>query len=130
MTVRRVCGTLCGPMPECAPMSAPIAVEASSRTARMVAAFRAWGSARANAIVRDPYAAALGGDEGEADAQVYLRAHPHVEVYMAVRTAFLDDAVRVAIADGIDQAVILGAGYDTRAARLANGRTRFFEVDH
>lgn len=95
----------------------------------MVAAFRAWASAREDAIVRDPWAAELAGEEGEADGRVYLRAHPHVEIYMAVRTAFLDDAVREAIAGGIDQVVILGAGFDTRAARLANGRSRFFEVD-
>jgi methyltransferase (TIGR00027 family) len=95
----------------------------------MVAAFRAWAGAREGAIVCDPFAAELAGEQGEEDARVYVRAHPHVEMYMAVRTAFLDDVVRRANADGIDQVVILGAGYDTRAARLANGRTRFFEVD-
>jgi methyltransferase (TIGR00027 family) len=117
----RLCGTLCGPVSDSAPMS--------SRTARMVAALRAWASAREGAIIHDRWAAALAGDDGEADARVYLRAHPHVEIYMAVRTAFLDDAVKAATGDGIDQVVILGAGYDTRAARLANGRARFFEVD-
>jgi methyltransferase (TIGR00027 family) len=95
----------------------------------MVAALRAWASAREDAFIHDPYAAALAGEGGAADAREYLVANPQAEIYMAVRTAFLDDAVRRAIADGLEQVVILGAGYDTRAARLGAGRTRFFEVD-
>ncbi|OBH49271.1 class I SAM-dependent methyltransferase [Mycobacterium sp. E2479] len=38
--------------------------------------------------------------------------------YTAVRTRFFDDFFTVASADGIDQAVILGAGLDARAWRL------------
>lgn len=101
-------------------------MQRGSRTARMVAAFRA----RASALVSDPWAAALAGDEGERDAARYAAIHPPIELFLAVRTAYLDDAVRDAQSDGIDQAVILGAGYDTRAARLAHDGVRFFEVDH
>ncbi len=78
----------------------------------------------------DPWAAALAGAEGHADAQIYEEAHPHIEVYLATRTRFFDDAVRDALADGIDQAVILGAGYDTRAMRLRAPGVTFYEVDH
>jgi methyltransferase (TIGR00027 family) len=47
-----------------------------------------------------------------------------------VRTRVLDDAVRGALADGLDQLVILGAGYDSRPYRLSGARTvRVFEVD-
>lgn len=89
----------------------------------MVAAYRA----RAGV---DRFAAALTGEGGLADAVEYDRTHPHVETYMLARTRFLDDAVRDAIDDGIVQVVLLGAGYDTRAARLASEGVRFYEVDH
>jgi methyltransferase (TIGR00027 family) len=38
--------------------------------------------------------------------------------------------VKEAIAHGVAQVVILGAGLDTRAARLSAKGVRFFEVDH
>lgn len=42
----------------------------------------------------------------------------------------IDDAVRDALSQGIEQVVILGAGLDTRPYRLAGmERTRVFEVD-
>jgi methyltransferase (TIGR00027 family) len=49
-----------------------------------------------------------------------------MELWIAVRTAFLDDEVRKTTAP---QVVILGAGLDTRAARLARPGLRCFEVD-
>ena len=100
-----------------------------TRTARMVAAYRGWASERWPELAVDPYARALGGDDGEAEAHGYLDAHPHMPLYMALRTSVLDDEVRDAIARGTRQIVILGAGYDTRAARLAASEVRFFEVD-
>jgi len=46
------------------------------------------------------------------------------------RTRFIDDAIQAAVSIGIGQSVILGAGYDTRASRLAGmERVRVFEVD-
>lgn len=48
-----------------------------------------------------------------------------------VRTRVIDDAVRGALAGGCSQLVLLGAGYDTRALRLAEARAiEAFEVDH
>jgi methyltransferase (TIGR00027 family) len=49
---------------------------------------------------------------------------------MAVRTRFFDNAVLDAINRGIQQVVILGAGYDGRALRFRSPHVRFFEVDH
>ena len=49
---------------------------------------------------------------------------------LAARIALFDHAVQSAIADGIDQIVIVGAGYDSRAWRLAEPGVRYFEVDH
>lgn len=51
-------------------------------------------------------------------------------VGMQVRTRLIDDAARAFVAAGGRQLVILGAGYDARAARLALDGARFFEVDH
>jgi methyltransferase (TIGR00027 family) len=47
------------------------------------------------------------------------------------RTRFIDDMIGTALARGIDQVVILGAGFDARAYRL-HGPTNLtvFEVDH
>jgi methyltransferase (TIGR00027 family) len=51
--------------------------------------------------------------------------------YLLARTAYLDRAVETALAEGVAQVVLLGAGYDTRAHRLAPliGPARVFEVD-
>ena len=46
----------------------------------------------------------------------------------ARRTAFIDQEVAAAVGRGIDQVVLVGAGYDGRALRFA-GSTRWFEVD-
>lgn len=46
------------------------------------------------------------------------------------RTRFIDDQVRAAVATGIDQFVVLGAGYDCRALRLRElQHCHVFEVD-
>jgi methyltransferase (TIGR00027 family) len=48
---------------------------------------------------------------------------------MAERTRFVDAEVAAAIGRGVDQMVLLGAGYDGRALRFGGGFTRWFEVD-
>ena len=51
--------------------------------------------------------------------------------WVAVRTRFLDELVVGAVADGIRQVVIVGAGLDARAYRLALPRDlTVFEIDH
>ena len=50
--------------------------------------------------------------------------------YIHVRTRFFDDAIVRAIDNGIEQIVILGAGYDCRALRFRTPGVHFFEVDH
>lgn len=49
---------------------------------------------------------------------------------LAARVRWHDSRVVDAMDAGIDQVVIVGAGYDSRAWRLARGGVRFFEVDH
>lgn len=50
--------------------------------------------------------------------------------FLAARTQFFDDVVTGAADDGVRQVVIVGAGYDSRARRLARPSLGFFEVDH
>jgi methyltransferase (TIGR00027 family) len=50
---------------------------------------------------------------------------------VAVRTRYIDDALGDALRAGVDQVVILGAGFDCRAYRMPGiDRARVFEVDH
>jgi methyltransferase (TIGR00027 family) len=102
----------------------------ASRTALMVAAYRARASAAAEKICDDPWAAQLAGDLGAELAHKFDARFPHMELWMALRTIFLDDLVLKWTTFGWPQVVILGAGLDTRAARLAQEGVRFFEVDH
>jgi methyltransferase (TIGR00027 family) len=53
-----------------------------------------------------------------------LRAH------VVARTRFIDHQVLGAIRQGVDQIVIVGAGYDDRALRFRSAGVRFFELDH
>lgn len=50
--------------------------------------------------------------------------------YLLARTAFIDRVVVGALDRGVDQIVLLGAGYDGRALRYAGDAPVFFEVDH
>jgi methyltransferase (TIGR00027 family) len=102
----------------------------ASQTAVMVAAYRGRATAREASLCDDRFAAALAGDEGRAFAARYDEAFPHAEMWLALRTRVLDGQVRARLADGVRQVVLLGAGLDTRAARLASDGVRFFEVDH
>lgn len=49
---------------------------------------------------------------------------------IAARTRFVDEQVEAAIAAGLRQVVICGAGYDDRALRFRTAGVRFFELDH
>ena len=61
--------------------------------------------------------------------RVIDRGWPGARVGIVVRTRFIDDAFVAALADGIDQIVILGSGFDTRAYRLPGlERARVCEI--
>jgi methyltransferase (TIGR00027 family) len=49
---------------------------------------------------------------------------------MDLRTRFIDAEVARAIGLGVEQIVVVGAGYDGRALRFGGGSTRWFEVDY
>ena len=54
-----------------------------------------------------------------------------IYAYTIARTKYIDAIFREALAAGIDQALIFGAGFDTRAVRFQSetGETRIFELD-
>ena len=97
-------------------------------TARWTAAARALERERPNALLDDPWAARLAGDDGMA---WLARQAPGATLPMVLRTRFFDEWLLRSFADGGPrQAVLLGAGLDTRAWRLLwpMGST-VFEVD-
>jgi len=73
---------------------------------------------------------------GRGDAQQALCAgmgtigSPALRAHVAARTRFVDEQVLAAIAAGVTQVVVLGAGYDDRALRFNSPGVRFFELDH
>ncbi|MGB5702607.1 MAG: SAM-dependent methyltransferase, partial [Polyangiales bacterium] len=101
----------------------------ASQTAIMVAAYRGRASAGPDAICNDPWALRLAGPDGEALSRRWDEHSPSMELWMGLRTRYIDDCVVHALDRGLAQVVILGAGLDTRAARLGREGVRFFEVD-
>jgi methyltransferase (TIGR00027 family) len=96
---------------------------APSRTSQAVAVTRA-GFARPHT------------PSGNADAQLAICSgvppigSPALRAHVAARTHFIDDQVVAAIAAGVVQVVVLGAGYDDRALRFHSPGVRFLELDH
>jgi len=103
----------------------------ASKTALMVSAYRARASRWPRPLFLDPWAERLAGSEGHELAKRLDLRFPPMELWLALRVAYLDRLVGVAVDRlNVRQIVVLGAGYDTRAARLPRVGVRFFEVDH
>ncbi len=97
----------------------------------MVCAYRARASKWPAPLFVDPWAEAIAGADGEAIAARLDARFPPMETWLALRVAYLDRLVHSATDRlNVRQVVILGAGYDTRAARIPRAGVRFFEVDH
>ena len=59
------------------------------------------------------------------------RLVPGASNSIVARVRYFDDVVKASINDGLEQLVILGAGYDTRAYRIEGlSKIKVFEVDH
>lgn len=117
-----------------------------SRTAQYVAFFRALETCRPaeTRLFADPLAesfldaglrAAVAASRlpvvGRAVPWLVDRQVPGPRLSAVARTRLIDDTLLHALADGVQQVVILGAGYDTRAYRLpALRRVRVIEIDH
>ncbi|MGD0311749.1 MAG: class I SAM-dependent methyltransferase [Acidimicrobiales bacterium] len=95
----------------------------ASRTGQAVAAWRA-------ALVRPST------PDGDPDAQARLSEgmrpvrDPVMRAHIEARTRFFDAQVQEAVRQGVDQVVVLGAGYDDRALRFRSVGVHFFELDH
>jgi len=103
-------------------------------TAAAIARVRSWESElpEGERLFEDPYAHLfVGGAAAEEAMQLFLSV-PMFRESIRLRTRFIDDAVRAALAAGITQVVNLGAGFDCRTLRLreiAERGVQVFEVD-
>jgi methyltransferase (TIGR00027 family) len=120
--------------------------DVSSRTAEYVALFRALETARpaSERLFADPFARDfLTGRQRIAERVARLplvgslperlidRRWPGPRPSVVARTRMIDDALLAALDHGLDQLLLLGAGYDCRAYRLmGTGQVGVFEVDH
>ncbi|MDL5160333.1 SAM-dependent methyltransferase [Actinomycetospora termitidis] len=107
-------------------------------TALGVAAARAVESRHDEPLVEDPYAQAFvdragldvklpGTPSADADSEALWNT---MSTYMGVRSRFFDEFFRAAAGDGVRQVVLLAAGLDARAFRLAwPGDVTVYEVD-
>jgi methyltransferase (TIGR00027 family) len=99
-------------------------------TGLLVAAMRAAESERDDALFTDEYAAGLAGPTGRRLLEDYLAATGPGPAIIEVRTRYWDEALQRAAALGARQFVVLAAGMDARAYRLAwPDDTVVFEVD-
>ncbi|MCW2515436.1 MAG: methyltransferase [Mycobacterium sp.] len=120
--------------------------ESVGATALGVAGGRAAETNGESPLISDPYAQMFLEAAGDGIWKIYLGDEPPAELaeidprfkermelmksYMASRTKFFDDFFLAAAADGIRQAVILAAGLDARAWRLAWPQgSVVFEID-
>jgi methyltransferase (TIGR00027 family) len=100
-----------------------------SDTARWVAVYRAWESARPDALFRDPYADLLAGERGRAIARLMPR-QARSGWPLIVRTKLIDDLVQAALVQGCDCVLNLAAGLDARPYRLELPESlRWIEAD-
>jgi methyltransferase (TIGR00027 family) len=108
-------------------------IAGASRSARMVVLARAHLTGLG--VVDDPYARGMlprawlaGLSLLNAPGLRGARRHPTF-AYLGARTRFYDEFVTTALDGGLAQVVVVAAGYDSRAWRLARQGVTFFEVD-
>jgi len=71
-------------------------------------------------------------EEAEARVEAMENQLPGLSSSIIARVRYFDDIVTESIGEGLEQLVILGAGYDTRAYRIEglDENVKVFEVDH
>lgn len=107
----------------------PAAIDEIGKTAFMIACYRAQESRRANPIFHDPHAHLFVDDEVRAMAAELSHLLPAAQEMVRCRTRVIDDALAARIAAGTRQVLLLGAGFDARALRMAASGVRYFEID-
>jgi len=106
-----------------------------SRTALGAAGYRAAHQLfEGGKVFCDPFARTILGDGADTLIERLSAdpAAPRARIFMAARSRFAEDCLGAAVARGVRQAVVLGAGLDTFALRnpYADLGLRVFEVDH
>jgi methyltransferase (TIGR00027 family) len=83
-------------------------------------------------VFEDPLAVRIIGARAEANLPEQPKnfVAARFRAFMAARSRFAEDELRDAVARGVRQYVILGAGLDTFAYRNPYPELRVFEVDH
>jgi methyltransferase (TIGR00027 family) len=104
-------------------------IEEVSGTAFVVAEYRAEENGESDPIYKDPVVALFLNDESRQAADRIAARFPAVTDMVKTRTRYFDDMLALQIAAGIEQVVILGAGFDTRAVRKQTPGVRYFEID-
>lgn len=100
-----------------------------SRTALRVAAHRAAHQILENAVIfSDPLALQILGADGTSATEISRDAR--MRLFVAARSRIAEDALAEAVARGVRQLVVLGAGLDTFAYRNPFKCLRVFEVDY
>jgi len=111
----------------------------SSQSALGVAGFRAIESQKpeGSRICYDPYARAFIPSVTYVllklmiDSGLYERLGPGAMGFIIIRERYIDDYLKTGLTEGLDQVVILGAGFDTRAYRIPGiEKTHVFEIDY
>ncbi len=111
----------------------------ASRSAEGVALLRAVETQKRESerICNDPFARKLirGGvsyflSKAVIASGLYERIAPGATAFVVGRERYIDDFLKACLDEGLGQVVLLGAGFDTRAYRVAGiERTRVFEID-
>jgi methyltransferase (TIGR00027 family) len=106
--------------------------DAVAKTSLLIAAIRAVETNRSEndgRLFTDPFAEVLAGSEGFSILEQVI-AEVGEQPSIPLRTRYFDERIKQGLAQGIRQIVILAAGMDTRAYRLAfPDGTRVFELD-
>jgi methyltransferase (TIGR00027 family) len=119
--------------------NAAMRADRPSRTAQHNALFRAIEQGLPHPLFQDPWARRflrgryrlVAGLPAPFLARAIDRRWPGPRAAVCVRTRYIDDAIGERTSAGLDQLVLLGAGFDSRAHRLPGiDRVRVFEVDH
>jgi methyltransferase (TIGR00027 family) len=89
-----------------------------------------WALPESERLFSDPYAYLF--DDAKIEVDPVFDLIPFFRQGIRLRTRFIDECVRSALAEGATHVVIVGAGFDTRALRMpeiAQAGARVIEVD-
>lgn len=103
-------------------------IDAVGRTALVTAQWRLEESRRAGRLFDDSLAACFVDETAERLAARLRALLPEAPRMIALRTRYIDDRLAAELPEAA-QAVVLGAGFDTRRLRCTTGDVAWFEVD-